>query len=443
MTPALDFDDIQSPVLRRRPAPYCGCHALLKVNDPAQGRALLTVLIPHVVSAAQYGSREAWVALGITHAGLRALGLPQRCLDSFPLAFRQGMAARAGILGDVGENAPEHWDPPYGTDDVHIALTLLSTTDQVWRQSLATARAHLDALPGVHLLLREDFAQLPGGRTPLGYRDGISFPHIQGNDPNPIASPEASIAAGEFILGYPGEAGRHLPMPQPEVLGRNGTFVGFCKLGLRVAAFRRYLQANATARHSQDMLAAKLMGRWPSGAPLVLAPEKDDPELAEDLRRVNDFAYTNDPMGLSCPLGSHIRRMNPRDTRLNVMTDVRIHRIIRHGTAYGPELPPGVTQDDDQDRGIFFLFISATVPETFEFLKAEWANNGNFLGLGEQRDPIAGRHSGDSVFTLPMRPVRRRLHQLEDFSITRGGEYCFMPGLSALRWIADGRYQEG
>ena len=99
--------------------------------------------------------------------------------------------------------------------------------------------------------------------------------------------------------------------------------------------------------------------------------------------------------GLRCPLGAHIRRMNPRDTALPVMTDVKLHRIIRHGTAYGPPLPDGVFEDDGQARGIFFIFLSATAPDTYEFLKKEWINDGNFLGLGTERDPIvrlARRH---------------------------------------------------
>jgi Dyp-type peroxidase family len=434
--PKLELEDIQSIILRRRPSPYRGCHVLLKIEDASQGRELLNKLRPYVLSAAEYGRQDTWMAVVITYAGLVALEVPESSLGSFPAAFRDGMAARASNVGDTGESSPEHWDRPYGTGDIHIAVTLLSTTDEVWRANLEKAGAVLDSLPGVTLLVREDFEQRPGERTPFGYKDGISFPNIIGNSVNPIVDQEEPIAAGEFILGYPGEAGRMLAMPQPALLGRNGTFVSFRKLHSKVAAFRRFLSANATSRMSAELLAAKMVGRWPSGAPLMLASEEDAPELGSDLKQMNNFTYAQDPKGLRCPIGAHIRRMNPRDTALEVMTNVKIHRIIRHGTSYGPPLPENVMDDDGKERGIFFIFLSAKAPETFEFLKREWINTGNFLGLGTEEDPIAGEHAGAGMFTIPMKPIRRRLQGMERFTITRGGEYGFVPSLSALRWLA-------
>lgn len=432
----LELDDIQSVILRRRPTPYCGCHIFLRINDASQGRQLLRALLPYVLSAKEYARQETWVAVAVTYSGLVALDVPPESLATFPQAFREGMSARAAVVGDTGASAPEHWDPHYGTGNIHIALTLLSTTDAIWKTNLAKARAVLDTLPGVTLLTREDFAQQVGGRTPLGYKDGISFPNIVGNDVNPIVSPEEPVAAGEFIFGYPGEAGRMLPMPKPEPLGRNGTFVSFRKLHSNVAAHRRFLQANATPTMSSELIAAKMVGRWRSGAPLMLSPGQDAPELGADLQQMNNFTYSDDPRGFRCPLGAHIRRMNPRDSALQVMTNVKLHRIIRHGTSYGAPLPEGVLEDDGKERGIFFIFLSATAPQTFEFLKTEWINAGNFIGLGPEEDPIAGQHSGTGMFTIPVKPIRRRLQGLERFTVTRGGEYGFVPGLSALRWLA-------
>jgi Dyp-type peroxidase family len=376
------------------------------------------------------------MAVVITYQGLVALEVPESSLLSFPEAFRDGMAARASSVGDTEESSPEHWDRPYGTGDIHVGITLLSTTDSIFQASLEKASAVLASLPGITLLVREDFAQSPGARTPFGYKDGISFPNIIGNVVSPIVDNEEPIAAGEFIFGYPGEAVRMLAMPQPALLGRNGTFVSFRKLHSKVAAFRRFLSANATSAMSAQLLAAKMVGRWPSGAPLMLAPEQDAPELGSDLQQMNNFTYAQDPKGLRCPIGAHIRRMNPRDTALEVMTNVKIHRIIRHGTSYGPPLPENVLEDDGKERGIFFIFLSAKAPETFEFLKKEWINAGNFLGLGPEEDPIAGAQTGTGIFTIPMKPIRRRLQGLERFTVTRGGEYGFVPSLSALRWLA-------
>jgi Dyp-type peroxidase family len=435
--PNLELADIQSVVLRRRPSPYRGCHVFLRIEDSSQGRELLSKLRPYVLSAAEYDKQNTWMAVAITYAGLVALEVPESSLASFPVAFREGMAARASSVGDTGESSPERWDRPYGTGDIHIALSLLSTNDDIWRKNLAQASSELALLPGITLLVREDFGQTPGARTPFGYKDGISFPNIIGNGINPIAGPEEPIAAGEFIFGYPGEAGRTLAMPQPALLGRNGTFVSFRKLHSKVASFRRFLKANATSTMSEEFLAAKMIGRWPSGAPLMLAPEQDAPELGSDLQQMNNFNYAHDPKGLRCPMGAHIRRMNPRDTALQVMTNVKIHRIIRHGTSYGPPLPENVLDDDGKERGIFFTFLSAKAPETFEFLKKEWINTGNFLGLGLEEDPIAGEHAGAAgTFTIPMKPIRRRLQGVERFTITRGGEYGLVPSLSALRWLA-------
>jgi Dyp-type peroxidase family len=434
--PRLELEDIQSIILRRRPSPYCGCHVLLKIEDAAQGRELLNRLQPYVLSAEEYGRQDTWMAVVVTYPGLVALEVPELSLSSFPAAFRDGMAASASSVGDTGESTPENWDKPYGTGEIHIALTLLSTTNEIFQANLEKARAVLASLPGVTVLAREDFAQTPDERTPFGYRDGISFPNIVGNGISPIVDGEDPIAAGEFIFGYPGEAGRMLAMPQPDLLGRNGTFVSFRKLHSKVAAFRRFLNANSTATMSPELLAAKMVGRWPSGAPLMLTPEQDAPELGSDPQQMNNFTYAQDPKGLRCPIGAHIRRMNPRDTALEVMTNVKIHRIIRHGTSYGPPLPEGVVDEDGKERGIFFIFLSAKAPETFEFLKKEWINTGNFLGLGIEEDPIAGEHTGAGMFTIPMKPIRRRLQGMERFTVTRGGEYGFVPSLSALRWLA-------
>jgi Dyp-type peroxidase family len=434
--PELELEDIQSIILRRRPSPYYGCHVLLKINEASQGRELLQKIQPYVLSAAEYARQDTWMAVVITYTGLVALQVPEFSLESFPASFRDGMAARASNVGDTGESAPEHWDQPYGTGDIHVALTLLSTTNDIFQANLEKARSVLASLPGVTVLTREDFAQTPEERTPFGYKDGISFPNIVGNGVSPIVDEEEPIAAGEFIFGYPGEAGRMLAVPQPDSLGRNGTFVSFRKLHSKVAAFRRFLKANATPTMSAELLAAKMVGRWPSGAPLMLAPEQDAPALGSDLQQMNNFTYAQDPKGLRCPIGAHIRRMNPRDTALEVMTNVKIHRIIRHGTSYGPPLPENVLDDDGKERGIFFIFLSAKAPETFEFLKKEWINTGNFLGLGTEEDPIAGEHTGAGMFTIPMKPIRRRLQGMERFTVTRGGEYGFVPSLSALRWLA-------
>src|SRR5262249_19954533 len=222
-------------------------------------------------------------------------------------------------------------------------------------------------------------------------------------------------------------------IPQPEILGKNGSYVVFRKLHQRVAAFRQYLKANANERQSEDLLAAKMMGRWRSGAPLALCPEQDEPGLGADPKRNNDFLFqAEDAVGYKTPPGSHIRRTNPRDAEIAGV--VRIHRMIRRGTSYGPRLPEGVMEDDGADRGLMFAFVGAHLERQFEFVQSEWMNDGTFFG-GSGRDPVSGAADGHGSFDIPRRPLRTRLQGLARFTVTRGGEYGFLPGLSALRWL--------
>ena len=206
--------------------------------------------------------------------------------------------------------------------------------------------------------------------------------------------------------------------------------MAFRKLHQRVAAFRQYLRQNAADDAEATWLAAKFVGRWPSGAPLALSPDKDDPELGADPERNNAFTYGDDPRGLKCPVGAHARRMNARDSV--VTGQVRLHRMIRRGTNYGPSLFPGALEDDGADRGLMFAFVGAHLARQFEFVQKQWVNDGKFIGAPAERDPLIGVHDGGE-FTVPKRPIRRRLKGLPDFVVNRGGEYCFMPGLRALR----------
>jgi deferrochelatase/peroxidase EfeB len=195
------------------------------------------------------------------------------------------------------------------------------------------------------------------------------------------------------------------------------------------------LRDHARDRDDEELLAAKMMGRWRSGAPLARCPLHDDPELGGDARRNNDFDYAEDATGYDTPPGSHVRRTNPRDAA--VAGVVRLHRMIRRGTAYGPELPEGVLDDDGVDRGLMFAFVGAHLGRQFEFVQSEWIGGGAFLGLGSVKDPIVGANESDGDFTIFRRPIPRRLRGLSRFVVTRGGEYGFLPGLRALRWLAE------
>ena len=434
---ALELDDIQSGVLRPRPAPYAASYILLRIDDRTAGRELMRRASMVVASAAMphSPSGEAWLSVALTFEGLKALGVPQDSLDSFVPEFQQGMAARARELGDTGESSPENWEKPLGTPDVHVVVAALAPDVPRLEQVLERGRSAYQELPGIKAIWRQDCHALATEKEPFGFRDGISHPAVEGSG-IPGSNPgEHPFKAGEFVLGYRDEAGGFPPMPHPELLGRNGTYAVFRKLHQRVAAFRQYLRANSSTAQEEELLAAKMMGRWRSGAPLALSPQGDDPALGADATRRNDFLYADDPLGLKTPPGSHIRRANPRDA--SVAGTVRLHRMIRRGTAYGPELPEGVLDDDGADRGIMFAFIGSHLKRQFEFVQSEWINDGVFIGAPPVKDPVSGANDGSGIFTIPRRPVRRRLQGLSRFVLTRGGEYCFIPGLRALRWLGD------
>ncbi|MGV7211192.1 Dyp-type peroxidase [Oxalobacteraceae bacterium A2-2] len=433
--PALELDDIQATVLFNRPDPYYGTHAMLGVDTPEGGRALLARLAPQVRSAADArGNRDAWIAVALSHAGLRALGLPQDMLDSFPEAYRTGMAGRAARLLDEGQNAPEHWEAPYGRDQLHVAVSIFAPDEASWRAALEQARAAFAELQGVTLLGSHDFGTQPDSRNPFGYRDNIGNPAVEGGVEEVLPGQGEAIKAGEFILGYAGESGSPLPAPAAP-LGRNGSFAVLRKYSADAAGFNRYIRAHAEDEAAQELLAAKLVGRWRSGAPLALRPHHDDPALGADPRRNNDFTYADDQAGLATPPGCHMRRMNPRDSKLAILTDVKLHRLIRRSTTYGPPWSPDLLQDDGQERGLYFIALSARAPETVEFMQQEWVMQGDFANLGQENDPLLGLHQRQDTYTIPQQPVRRRLHGLQAFCTLRGGEYLFLPGLAALRWL--------
>ncbi len=437
MTSLLELDDIQSGVLRPRPAPYVATYIALRIDERNAGRELMDRVSKVVTSAANPNSplADTWVSVAVSYQGLKALGVPESSLDSFSWEFRQGMRARAKDLGDVGPGSPENWEEPLGSPDVHVVIVAVSPDEAQLEAAVARARNTYQQMTGIKAIWRQNCHALPNEKEPFGFRDGMSHPAIEGSGIPGSNPKEAPLKAGEFVLGYPDELGG-IQKTEPEVLGRNGTYVVFRKLHQRVAEFRRYLKSNSNSSDDEELLAAKMMGRWRSGAPLALCPFHDDPELGADPLRNNDFLFqADDPSGLKTPGGSHIRRTNPRDA--SIAGVARIHRMIRRGTAYGPLLPEGVLDDDGADRGLMFAFVGAHIGRQFEFVQSEWINDGIFFGAGSDKDPIIGSNGGAGNFTVPRKPVRKRCQGIPQFVVTRGGEYCFMPGLKALRWLAE------
>jgi Dyp-type peroxidase family len=434
----LDREDIQHILLTRAPA-QTGRYEFVTFREPGDARTWLAELIPTVQSAADAAAsiddQDRWVTVAFTWNGLRAIGLDEASLDSFPEEFKQGMAARAEILGDIGRNHPDNWVDGTAGPDLHAIVILFARDDAERERCERRYEEVAGKLAGVQRL-----STLPLNATPpfnyahdhFGFRDRLSQPVIEGSGEEPTPGSGAPLKPGEFLLGYPDEYGVVAESPRPEILARNGSFMAYRRLREHVGAFRDFLREHGETPEGQELIAAKIMGRWRSGAPLVLSPERDDPELGADPQRNNDFDYGRmDPHGYACPAGSHARRLNPRDTAHNMNR----RRMIRRGATYGPALPEDAP-DDGVDRGIAAFIIGASLIRQFEFAQNVWINDRNFEELGNERDPIAGHHDGTLDFKIPKRPVRRVIKGLPAFTTLVGGAYFFLPGLNALRFLA-------
>jgi Dyp-type peroxidase family len=434
----LEINDIQHILLMRVPA-LTGRYEFLSFRSATAGRAWLSAILEKVQSAAEVQAsvqrQKRWVTVAFTWNGLRALGVDEASLATFPEEFRQGMAARAEILGDTGTNHPDNWVGGLADPGLHAIVILFADDEAERERCVKEHKKFIAQWRDVEVLSSLDLQAVPPfiyAHDHFGFRDRLSQPVIEGSGEVSTPGSGAPLKPGEFILGYPDEAGPPANLPHPAILSQNGSYMAYRCLQEHVGRFRDFLRQQAKTPQEEELIAAKLMGRWRSGAPLVLAPERDDPELGADLQRNNDFNYKEmDPHGYAVPLGAHARRMNPRDTAANINR----RRMIRRGATYGPYMPEDAPEDG-VERGIAAFVICASLIRQFEFAQNVWANDRNFHELGNERDPIIGTQDGTLDFTIPKRPIRKKITGLPAFTTVRGGAYFFLPGIKALRYLA-------
>jgi Dyp-type peroxidase family len=437
----LEVDDIQH-FLMTRPHALAARYEFTTFQNAKGAQAWLGAILDKVGTARTVKATSEidtrWVTVAFTWNGLRALGLDDDCLATFPDEFREGMAARAEVLGDTANNHPRNWPGGLASPDLHAIIILFARDATQRDRSTREYEQFLARCDGVERLSSLDLEATPPfeyAHDHFGYRDRVSFCVVEGTDEVSNPGSGEPLKAGEFFLGYRDESGEIAALPRPEILSRNGSYLAYRRLEEHVGAFREFLQQQGKTREEQELVAAKLMGRWRSGAPLVLAPEKDDPALGADPLRNNNFNYkTMDPYGYAVPLGAHIRRMNPRDTA----TNMNRHRMIRRGGTYGPHLPEGVP-DDGVERGIAAFVGCASLVRQFEFAQNVWVNDPSFHELKNERDPIIGTQDGTLDFTMPKRPLRKKVTGLPAFTSVRGGAYFFLPGFRALQFLASSR----
>ena len=313
----LELDDIQSGALHERPSPYVGRYLLLRIDDRAAGRELVRRLHPFVDSGrpsadpAQRRLDHRRVHLSRSRGAGRAAGLARQLRAGVP----------AGDGGARGRARRRRREQPRALGEAardgrraRRAGGALARCGSGWRRVAERARSAHEQLPGVEVIWRQDCYQLPTGRTSFGFKDGIGQPAVEGSGIPPSNPKERPIKAGEIVLGYPDETGELPPMPTPEVLGRNGTYVVFRKLHTRVAAYRQYLRAKAASREEEALLGAKMVGRWQSGAPLALVPGARRSRSSAPTRSATTTSSTATIcVGSSARPGAHARRANPRD----------------------------------------------------------------------------------------------------------------------------------
>ena len=459
--------------------------------------------------------------VGFTFFGLAALDLPTITLRGMPHEFIEGMAKRSKILGDVELNGREHWDPIWqdskGDRAVHIWIVLNAQMNDdgtpvreleertVWLRQLCRESAGGVELLSGHAPAGGDYQEASallargpdGARYPLpnehfGFHDGIGNPVFDGQleaeeEQSDVIGggkllPDGSwrpLATGEFLLGYADEAQEIPPAPLPVEFVRNCTFMVYRKLHQNVASFTKYMAETALryardsgdpaatdASKAQDIIKAKMVGRWSDGVPLIAAPtheewqairkrqgdarkNNDRKELAALERQLNRFTYRDDPDGIKCPMTSHVRRTNTRDM-LDPESDPKKRtgsslndrrRILRRGLPYGDSGPSGDLSDGG-DHGVIFIAFCASLFRQFEFVQQQWIQYGLDFNAGNDTCPVAGQHGADAKFVIPVDPESGRApficSGIPQFVTTRGGAYFFVPSLTALRMIAMG-----
>lgn len=457
----LDLHDIQGNILRgyRMDAAR---HVAFGIGDAAGGARFLGALIgggdtgvPQVTTAATWNARPAYcLNVGVTFAGLQALGLPAPVLQHFPQAFQQGPATppdKAAAMGDSGEAAPAGWmlGGP-ATAPVHLVVSLYTgTAHEPRRAELTDALRRLAAANGLTVIASLDANAFALGRVHFGYVDGISQPRIKGADRRMAPDMQPECEPGEFLLGkdYVNQYGGNFLGDLPHPLGDNATYGAFRILKQEVRRFEEFLVVAGKRYNMQpEAMAAKLMGRWRNGNPLVLWPNAPGPDPTPDHPPSNEFDYApaaghpafyDDAHGLRCPIGAHTRRLNPRGSL--VMGKPYSRRIIRRAMPYGPPFDPSLP-DDGIERGLIGFFIGGDLAMQFEFLQSTWANDDlATTGIRDTRDAYLGAPPPDGgKFIIRTSDSRDPivLDNLPRFVVTRGSAYCLIPGIGGLRFLA-------
>lgn len=463
---AADAKDIQGLVISAYPHLTSAIFLLLSFapqdgGQPANAQGWLLNLSQRITDAT--GKSDNAVNLALSASGLFTIGF-SAALGTFSRPFREGMTEpeRARFLGDIDDQAPDTWE--WRDKEVHALLMLYADSDKALQPLLASERRNL-----LTFNIRE-LGSLPQTVYPdsngvrrehFGFADGFSQPNLVDGVAVPVAQRGLhDIPAGEVVLGQINTYGD--PAPGPVVasstmadryllpaqlegfrdLGRNGTYLVIRQLEQSVAEFWKGMNGSATTLFDDkgkpatgEWLAQKVIGRTLDGDMLVPGGSHPRTNAAAPDNDVKFFAGDRD--GFGCPVGSHVRRANPRDGLAPNKSDCQDllqasnrHRIVRRGRTYGPRVTDRQT-DDGEKRGLIFVCLNSEIDRQFELVQHTWLLNPMFGGMFNEMDPMLGPAG---PFTVPSPPVRQK-PSLARYVTVRGGGYFFLPSLSALRFL--------
>src|SRR4030095_7813961 len=463
---ALELSEIQAFLFNEYKEMGSSKYYLLQIKDVTAAKKFLAEIAEHITHA-NATTNETCLNIGFTSNGLIALGYNnEENMHTFSREFREGMvtAHRQRLLGDFDSSDPSKWQ--WGgpnNERVDIILMVFGKNETIAENHFQSLKQKFEqGLSVVHIL---NGKTLPNDREHFGFRDGISQPVIKGSNINPVGN-NNDINPGEFVLGYKNEYDIYPDTPLLKVsqgkteilgdnvegykdIGRNGTYFVLRQLEQNVNGYWSFIKKQTidengnTNKEEATKIAAKMMGRWPSGAPLVKHPDKDPGIDIDD----NSFNYKKeDKDGERCPFGSHIRRTNPRDQFEESPPGVslkltRRHRIMRRVRSYGEDfIGSAGNHKPNGEVGLLFGCFNANISKQFEFIQYTWANSPKFKRLYDDPDPIIGVRECPATgvkqnFTIPQKNVNKVIPGLQSFVTVKGGAYFFFPSVTVIKFL--------
>ncbi|MGB1307585.1 MAG: Dyp-type peroxidase [Oceanihabitans sp.] len=467
----IDLEDVQGYIFRAYGNMQFSRFTLLKITNPSTAKNWINSISNTLTNATVLPKDQLpdrCLNIAFAPDGLKMLGLSQANIAAFSPPFKEGMTTvhRRSLLGDIDSSAPEHW--LWGglkNEPVHLMLLTFGKDEETCLAYYNLLKGKFEA-NGLEIQRNLDGLTLKDNKEHFGFRDGIGQPIIKGSGRK---GPEHNtVNPGEFILGYKNnynvypdspsikepQGDMNLLPPSPDRigkkdLGKNGSYLIVRQMQQDVNAFWEFMnQRTANPDGSLNefesiKLASKMVGRWPSGAPLSKFPDKDPGGASDE----NDFLYAKDDnKGLKCPFGSHLRRMNPRDSfetdtpKKSLLLSNR-HRLIRRARLYGDPIIGTPTNNKPKgDVGLYFNCFSADISRQFEFLQYTWSNYPKIKELYSDPDPLIGvvenpKPDQEQQFTLQGDPVNKTVKNLKRFVTIKGGAYFFFPSITSIRYL--------